>query len=152
VTVIGEALIDLVPGPDGRTFVAAPGGSPYNVAIGLARLGVATRLMARLADNAFGRILRERAVAEGVGLAYAPLASEPTTLAVVSLDAGAGELRLLQRGHSRLAVDCGGGRPGAGGLGHPALRIDRVLDGTGGPAHPWPGRPDAGPGRCPGEL
>src|SRR6516225_3686991 len=69
VTVIGEALIDLVPGTDERTFVAAPGGSPYNVAIGLARLGVATSLMARLADNAFGRILRERAAAEGVNLA-----------------------------------------------------------------------------------
>jgi len=89
VTVIGEALIDLVPGTDERTFVAAPGGSPYNVAIGLARLGVATSLMARLAGNAFGRILRERAAAEGVNLAYAPLASEPTTLAVVSLDAQA---------------------------------------------------------------
>ena len=83
---IGEALIDLVPGTGGRTFVATPGGSPYNVAIGLARLGMAAHLMARLADNAFGRILRGHAVAEGVNLAYAPLASEPTTLAVVSLD------------------------------------------------------------------
>jgi fructokinase len=89
VTVIGEALIDLMPEPDGRTFVATPGGSPYNVAIGLARLGVETNLMARLADNAFGRMLRERAAAEGVGLGAAPLASEPTTLAVVSLDAQA---------------------------------------------------------------
>jgi fructokinase len=86
VTVIGEALIDLVPGAQQQTFVAAPGGSPYNVAIGLARLGLPTNLMARLADNAFGRILRERATAEGVNLEYAPLASEPTTLAVVSLD------------------------------------------------------------------
>jgi fructokinase len=86
VTVIGEALIDLVPGTDGRTFVATPGGSPYNVAIGLARLGVTASLMARLAGNAFGRILREHAAAEGVNLGYAPLASEPATLAVVSLD------------------------------------------------------------------
>jgi fructokinase len=86
VTVIGEALIDLVPGAQPQTFVAAPGGSPYNVAIGLARLGLPTNLMARLADNAFGRILRERAVAEGVNLEYAPRANEPTTLAVVSLD------------------------------------------------------------------
>jgi fructokinase len=89
VTVIGEALIDLVPGTEERTFLASPGGSPYNVAVGLARLGLATRLLARLADNAFGRILRERAAAEGVNLEFAPLASEPTTLAVVSLDAQA---------------------------------------------------------------
>ncbi len=39
VTVIGEALIDLVPGDSPLEFSATPGGSPYNVAIGLARLG-----------------------------------------------------------------------------------------------------------------
>jgi fructokinase len=86
ITVIGEALIDLVPGAEPRSFIASPGGSPYNVAIGLARLGVQTHLMARLADNAFGRILRERADDEGVDLESAPLAVEPTTLAVVTLD------------------------------------------------------------------
>ena len=87
VTVIGEALIDLVPGDTPLAYRASPGGSPYNVAIGLARLGQDTALMARLADNAFGRILRDRAVAEGIDLAAAPHAAEPTTLAVVSLDA-----------------------------------------------------------------
>jgi fructokinase len=84
-TVIGEALIDLVPAPGGY-LAARPGGSPFNVAIGLARLGQRTELMARLADNAFGRLLRERAEAEGIALDAAPLAAEPTTLAVVCLD------------------------------------------------------------------
>ncbi len=86
VTVIGEAIIDLVPGHEPRSFLALPGGSPYNVAIGLARLGHDTTLMARLAGNAFGRLLRDRAAAEGIRLDAAPLASEPATLAVVSLD------------------------------------------------------------------
>ena len=89
VTVIGEALIDLVPGGEPRSFLALPGGSPYNVAIGLARLGNDTTLMARLAGSAFGRMLRERAAAEGIQLDAAPHASEPATLAVVSLDASA---------------------------------------------------------------
>ena len=89
ITVIGEAIIDLVPGDQPRTFHAVPGGSPYNVAIGLARLGHRTTLMARLGDNAFGRLLREHARAEGIGLAAAPRAAEPATLAVVSLDAAA---------------------------------------------------------------
>jgi fructokinase len=89
ITVIGEALIDLVPGQAPQSFTALPGGSPYNVAIGLARLGQRTALMARLAGNAFGRLLRERAAAEGIRLDAAPHASEPTTLAVVSLDADA---------------------------------------------------------------
>ena len=89
ITVIGEAIIDLVPGDQPRTFHAVPGGSPYNAAIGLARLGHRTTLMARLGDNAFGRLLREHARAEGIGLAAAPRAAEPATLAVVSLDAAA---------------------------------------------------------------
>jgi fructokinase len=86
-TVIGEALIDLVPGSSPGDYQARPGGSPFNVAIGLARLDHRTVLMARLADNAFGRLLREHAAAENVDLTSAPLATEPTTLAVVSLDA-----------------------------------------------------------------
>ncbi len=89
VTVIGEALIDLVADGTPGGFSAHPGGSPYNVAIGLARLGVDTCLMARLADNAFGRILRGRALAEGIDLSAAPHATELTTLAVVSLDSDA---------------------------------------------------------------
>ena len=89
VTVIGEALIDLVPGERPGTFGAFPGGSPFNVAIGLARLGHRTALMARLADNTFGRLLRDKAAAEGIDLSAAPLATQPTTLAVVNLDADA---------------------------------------------------------------
>lgn len=89
ITVIGEALIDLVPGERLGTFGAFPGGSPYNVAIGLARLGQRTALMARLADNTFGRLLRDKAAAEGIDLTAAPRATQPTTLAVVNLDASA---------------------------------------------------------------
>lgn len=87
VTVIGEALIDLVQLDAPGDYRARPGGSPFNVAIGLARLGHRTALMARLADNTFGRMLRTHAAADGVDLAYAPAAAEPTTLAVVSMDA-----------------------------------------------------------------
>ncbi len=90
VTVIGEALVDLIPGDRPGVFAARPGGSPYNVAIGLARLGHDTALMARLADNTFGRMLRDNAAAAGIDLTAAPLASQPTTLAVVSLDAEGG--------------------------------------------------------------
>jgi fructokinase len=89
VAVIGEAIIDLLPSGPPRTFQAVPGGSPYNVAVGLARLGHHATLMARLADTAFGRILRDHAQAEGIDLRAAPRAAEPSTLAVVSLDASA---------------------------------------------------------------
>jgi fructokinase len=45
--------------------------------------------MARLADSAFGRILREHARAQGVDLHAAPRAAQQATLAVVSLDEAA---------------------------------------------------------------
>jgi fructokinase len=85
-TVIGEALIDLVPNGTSGEYRAHPGGSPFNVAIALARLGNRTGLMARLSDHGFGRLLRDTATAEGVDLSAAVLAAEPTTLAVVSMD------------------------------------------------------------------
>jgi fructokinase len=86
VTVVGEALIDLLPGNDPRDYRAHAGGSPFNVAVALARLGARTALMARLADHGFGQILRDRAAAEGIELGAAARAAEPTTLAIVSLD------------------------------------------------------------------
>jgi fructokinase len=96
VCVIGEALVDLVyqPGEAGGTdrypadhYVAHPGGSPFNVAIGLARLGQPARLVARLADDTFGRQLRAHAISNGVDLSLAVAAAEQATLAVVGLDA-----------------------------------------------------------------
>jgi fructokinase len=86
VTVIGEALIDLVPRGDPGDYTAHPGGSPFNVSVALARLGNRTALMARLADHGFGRLLRDAAAAEHVDLTATADADEPTTLAVVSLD------------------------------------------------------------------
>jgi fructokinase len=84
--VIGEALIDLVPHGRAGDYRAHAGGSPFNVAVGLARLGNRTALMARLAENGFGRILRDAASAEGIDLTAAAAATELTTLAAVSVD------------------------------------------------------------------
>lgn len=86
ITVVGEALIDLVAGRDGTTFHARPGGSPFNVAIATARLGAPARLLARLAQDRFGTMLRDHAAASGVDLSAAVSATEPTTLAVTSID------------------------------------------------------------------
>jgi fructokinase len=83
--VIGEALVDLVPDPAVGGYREAPGGSPFNVAIGLARLGNRTSLMARFSDDRFGRLLRSTAAAEGVDLQAAPHAAERTTVATTSV-------------------------------------------------------------------
>jgi fructokinase len=87
VSVIGEALVDLVPSEQpGGGHRATPGGSPFNVAVALARLGNRTSLMARLADDRFGRMLRAAATREGIDLAGAAHATERTTRAIASLD------------------------------------------------------------------
>jgi fructokinase len=85
--VIGEALVDLVRDPAAGGYLEAPGGSPFNVAIGLARLGNRTSLMARLSDDRYGLLLRSTAAAEGVDLQAAPRAAEGATVATATVDA-----------------------------------------------------------------
>ncbi|MDO5534247.1 MAG: carbohydrate kinase [Propionibacteriaceae bacterium] len=89
--VCGEALIDLVGsgGADTRrsTWAALSAGGPMNTAIGLARLGGSVEFLARLGDDAFADQLRRHVTANGVGLSLAVDAAQPTSLAVVSLDA-----------------------------------------------------------------
>ncbi|MFC5237201.1 carbohydrate kinase family protein [Pseudonocardia zijingensis] len=91
VAVAGEALVDMVPAPVGEYFEAAPGGSPANVAVALARLGVPARLLARIADDMLGRRVRDHLTGNGVQLDHAVRATEQTTLAMVSVgpDGGA---------------------------------------------------------------
>lgn len=90
VSVIGEALIDLLPSEPSGEYRARVGGSPFNVAIGLARLGNRTALLARMGDDDFGRMLRAAAEREGIDLSAAPQAAERTTVAVASVDADGG--------------------------------------------------------------
>ncbi len=54
--VIGEALVDVVAEP-GKPERRTPGGSPFNVAIGLARLRVPTALLAHVGVDADGDLL-----------------------------------------------------------------------------------------------
>jgi len=91
VAVAGEALIDLVPAGREGLFEAAPGGSPANVAVGLARLDVPARMVARIADDLLGRRIRAHLADNGVDLDFAVRAEEPTSLAIVAvgLDGGA---------------------------------------------------------------
>jgi fructokinase len=91
VAVAGEALVDMVPAPVGDYFEAAPGGSPANVAVALARLGVPARLLARISDDTLGRRVRAHLTVNGVQLDHAVAAAEQTSLAMVAVgpDGGA---------------------------------------------------------------
>ena len=61
ILVAGEALVDFVPTSDSDVpgFIPIPGGSPLNVAVGLARLGVQTSFLCRLSSDLFGKLLRD---------------------------------------------------------------------------------------------
>ncbi|MFC0004120.1 carbohydrate kinase family protein [Micromonospora siamensis] len=85
-TVLGEAVVDLAPSGGGDLFAAHPGGSPLNVAVGLARLGRPTAMLARFSRTAFGRRLRAHADTNKVDLTHAVADDRPATLAVVSLN------------------------------------------------------------------
>lgn len=86
--VVGEALVDLVGQRGGRTFVAHPGGSPANVALGLARLGVPVTLMTRLGHDELGEMIFEHLRAGGVRVNGGSAQDTSTSLAIATLAAG----------------------------------------------------------------
>ena len=85
VAVAGEALVDFVPAGRDGLFEATPGGSPANVAVGLARQEIPVRLLARIADDLLGHRIRAHLAGNGVDLSYAVRAAEPTSLAIVAV-------------------------------------------------------------------
>jgi fructokinase len=90
VVALGEALIDLIGEEDASgevAYRARPGGSPMNVAVAAARLGTPTAFLTRLSTDAFGARLAGHVAAAGVDLRLAQRGPEPTSLAVVTLDA-----------------------------------------------------------------
>lgn len=87
----GDALIDFAPftAADGREALRPMvGGSCLNVAVGLARLGVATGFVGGISLDLFGRMIADHAVTSGVDLRYATRSDRQTTLAFVRSVAG----------------------------------------------------------------
>ncbi len=94
IVTFGELLIDFVSSVSGVTladapaFVKAPGGAPANVAVGLARLGIASGFMGQVGDDAFGHFLAETLRQNGVDISHLKFTKEArTALAFVSLRA-----------------------------------------------------------------
>ncbi len=90
---LGEALIDLVctrpvaSVAEAPAFVPAPGGSPANCAVALARLGVRTGFVGKVGDDPFGRLLASTFAGNGVDVSHVAFDAEArTALAFVALD------------------------------------------------------------------
>jgi fructokinase len=84
ILISGEALVDLIPDRvrDGA-YDAVLGGSPYNVAIGLGRLGAPTAFVSRISQDANGEAFAAALAAAGIDLSFIARVAEPTTLAFV---------------------------------------------------------------------
>jgi fructokinase len=96
----GEALVDLAFGERGE-LVPLIGGGPFTAARAAARLGADARFLGRLSTDRFGGQLRAALAGDGVGLDAAVSTEDPTTLALVELDAaGVASYRFYTEGTS----------------------------------------------------
>ncbi|MFI6646823.1 carbohydrate kinase [Streptomyces sp. NPDC050529] len=82
--VIGECVADIVRLPDAADRVH-PGGSPANVAYGLARLGHGATLLTQLGADENGRLIRDHLTGAGVDV-RTDGSTDPTPSAAVALD------------------------------------------------------------------
>ncbi len=98
VAVLGEALIDFIADENGA-YRPHLGGSPYNVAIGLARQGIGVSYLSSLSDDGFGDRILESLRRENVRVPQQRRSPWPTSLALVTLDErGQASYRLYREG------------------------------------------------------
>jgi len=86
VLVIGESLIDVVRSGDNES--RRPGGSPMNVAYGLSRLGVGTRLLTRIGNDADGEAIVRHLSAAGVTLVDESPHAARTSVSIATIESG----------------------------------------------------------------
>ena len=87
--VCGEALMDVFPAEDtprGVTLDARVGGSPFNVAVGLARMSQSVALLAGVSRDTLGERLMRELEYEGVATSCVVRTAAPTTLSVIDVD------------------------------------------------------------------
>ena len=85
ITVAGEALVDVVSDGSGVGSVH-PGGSPANVAVGLARLGAPVTLLTRVGRDADGQKVLAHLTGNGVELPGDTVDGRETSVATARLD------------------------------------------------------------------
>ena len=90
ILVCGEALMDVFAAgdtPTGLTLDARVGGSPFNVAVGLARLAQRSAFLAAVSTGFLGDRLMAALAAEGVDTATVVRTPARTTISLIGLDA-----------------------------------------------------------------
>ena len=90
VLVCGEALIDLFAcpvDPSGTSVIACTGGSPLNVATGIARLGIQAAFLGGVSRDHFGEVIMRFAAAEAIDMSLVKRSGRPTPFVTVATDA-----------------------------------------------------------------
>lgn len=82
VAVLGERIVDFVPGEDPQAYRAVAGGSPANVALGVRRLGGEPVLLGRAGDDGLAGVLDRAIVDNGLSTAALLRRTGPSLLAV----------------------------------------------------------------------
>lgn len=88
--VCGEALFDVFATGETATGLAMDariGGSPFNVAVGLARLGQPVAMLSQVSRGFLGERLMRALAAEGVDTSTVQRSDAPTTLSLIGVDA-----------------------------------------------------------------
>lgn len=90
VVVIGESLVDIISDPRQPEAVQVhPGGSPLNVAVGAARLGLRTSLVTHYADDRHGLLIEEHLTTNRVQVINGGTTPTSTALATLGPDGAA---------------------------------------------------------------
>lgn len=79
--VVGEALIDLLPGE-----IPVVGGGPANTAKALSRLGLTPFFIGGLSSDQYGRLIESELSSSGIDLSFAKRSELPTARAKVEID------------------------------------------------------------------
>ncbi|MER6143949.1 ribokinase [Streptomyces sparsogenes] len=114
--VVGSANADLVIGVDrrpaagetvlGSDLAVHPGGKGANQAVAAARLGARTALLARVGDDAHGRLLLDSQRAAGVDTAGVLVGGAPTGVALITVDpSGDNSIVVSPGANARLSPD-----------------------------------------------
>lgn len=125
---LGEAVVDFLPETDGEgrpLFRPVLGGSLYNVALGLGRLGVPSAYHWELSTDPFGEWLVKELAAAGVELSHLSRGDRPTTLAFVDLSGDEPHYQIVDAGRTMSTLDPAtlGGLPAATRLLHTGSAI-----------------------------
>ncbi len=110
---VGEMLVDVIPTAAVQLgqacYAPYPGGAVANVAVAIARLGGSARFIGGIAEDVFGRLLRQTLTDNGVDAQYVQINKDASTaIALVTLQAsGERSFTFFRQGTADMRLEAG---------------------------------------------